>query len=159
MTLPLHSSKTSRDGFGMIAVMITILLVGLAAVGIIQLINPALMTRNGRLTVDRMELIKSAVAKYKVNHGGSTQPTSLDHLVTTDGGAACALDNSTTSATYKTLQGWCGPYIDVTFSENSTEFKTDAWGTVFSWTSGTGTLRSCGSNRTCGDSDDITSTI
>ena len=156
MILPLLSKKTSRDGFGMVAVMITILLVALAAVGIIQLVNPALMTRNGRLTVDRMEIIKSAVAKYKANHGGSTQPTSLDHLVTTDGGAACALDNTTTNTTYKTLQGWCGPYVDVVFSENSTEYKTDAWGTAFTWTSGTGTLKSCGSNRTCGDSDDIT---
>jgi hypothetical protein len=32
----------------------------------------------------------------------------------------------------------------------------DGWGTTFSWTSATGVLRSCGSNRTCGDSDDIT---
>jgi hypothetical protein len=159
MTSLYHSSQHSRSGFGVVGVMLTILLVALAVVGVIQLVNPALMTRNGRMTIDRMEVIKAAVIKYKANHGGSTYPTSLDYLVSTDGGAACALDNTTTNTTYKTLQGWCGPYIDVAFGENSAEFKTDGWGTTFSWTSGTGTLKSCGSNRTCGDSDDITYTI
>ena len=156
MTLPYLSKKSASRGFGVVGVMLTILLIALAVVGVIQLINPALMTRNGRLTIDRMEAIKSAVAKYKANHSGTTYPTSLDHLVSTDGGAACSLDNASASATYKTLQGWCGPYIDVAFGENSAEFKTDGWGTLFSWTSGTGTLKSCGSNLTCGDSDDIT---
>jgi hypothetical protein len=159
MTLHYLFKKTSRDGFGVLGVILGVLLVALAVVGIIQLVNPAIMTRNGRITINRMETIKSAVAKYKANHSATTYPTSLDYLVSTDGGAACALDNTTSSTTYKTLQGWCGPYLDVTFSESATEFKTDGWGTVFSWTSGTAILKSCGSNRTCGDSDDISYTL
>lgn len=147
--------KTSNNGFGFLGAILTILLISLTVLGVVQLVAPALMTRNGRITVNRMDAIKTAVAVYKLNHSGSTQPTSLDHLVTTDGGATCALDNTPASPTYKTLQGWCGPYIDVAFQEFSTEYKTDGWGTVFSWTSATGILKSCGSNRTCGDSDDI----
>jgi len=155
MTLRSLFRKTSNGGFGMLGIILTILLISITVLGVIRLIAPGIMTRNGRITINRMEAIKTAVANYKTNHAGTTRPTSLDHLVTTDGGAACAVDNTPASATYKTLQGWCGPYIDVVFQGFSTEYRTDGWGTAFSWTSATGVLKSCGSNRTCGDSDDI----
>jgi hypothetical protein len=135
------------------------MVLSISVIGVIQLVAPALMTRNGRITVNRMDAIRSAVTTYKSHHGGTTRPSVLAHLVTTDGGAACAIDNNTASATYKSLQGWCGPYLDVVFQEFATEYKTDGWGTEFRWVQATGALTSCGSNRTCGDSDDIAYTL
>ena len=156
----LFLSKSDRQkGFGMMGAILVILVTSISILGVIQLVSPGLMTRNGRLTMDRMDLISSAVVSYKTHHGGSSRPTLLDHLVSTDGGAACAMDNTPASATYKKLQGWCGPYLDVVFQENGSEYKTDGWGTEFTWDSSTGTLTSCGANRSCGDSDDIVETI
>jgi len=48
--------------------------------------------------------------------------------------------------------GWRGPYIDASISD----WNKDAWGSSFVYSSSARTLVSCGENKICGDSDDIT---
>jgi hypothetical protein len=103
-------------------------------------------------TIARMEKIQAAVALYRTHNGAA--PATLDALVTRPPATpVCSVDSDTASASYRTLRGWCGPYIDVSIQQAATLFKTDGWGMAFQYSATT--LRSCGQNRVCLDGDDI----
>jgi len=51
-----------------------------------------------------------------------------------------------------TKQGWRGPYVDST----NADWSKDAWGTALVYSSAGRTIKSCGPDSTCGNSDDIT---
>ena len=104
-------------------------------------------------TIGKMDSLQKAIAKFKADSATSSRPTNLADLVTTTGAPCTAV-----TATSK-MQGWCGPYLEVIVSNNSTDYATDGWGTTFSWTSGTGVLTSLGPNKAVGGGDDITRTL
>lgn len=101
-------------------------------------------------TFKRMSTIQGAISVYKSQHGNAA-PNNLDDLISKTG-PNCDVDKNQNSATYRTLQGWCGPYLEKDFT-NSSNFKEDGWGTTLQYDKIN--IKSCGPNRTCGDGDDI----
>jgi type II secretory pathway pseudopilin PulG len=145
-----------ESGFSLLSLVFLILVIAFAGVAVTSAILPSALTRQVRETTDRAAAIRAGIQTYAFSHGGltGTHLPALDTLTTTDG-TACALDLTPPHSTYLTLQGWCGPYVDQIFLEDINSFKTDGWGTEFTYDSATTILTSCGPNRTCGDGDDI----
>lgn len=135
-------------------VLILLLLV-LGGVALVTVVKPNFSTANLRTTNERVAELRVAIDAYKINHGGTTPPPTLAALVTDDG-VVCDLDNAPASATYLTLQGWCGPYIDQLFTNFPLQYQSDGWGKALSYNAATQVLLSCGPDLTCGNSDDIT---
>ena len=137
-----------------------ILLLSVGTVLVLSVLTPGNSTVQNRTTTEKGNNLREGISRYKANHIVlATKPGNLDALITDDALAigACAFQNNTgVPTTYLTLQGWCGPYVDLPFAEDPNSFKTDGWGTAFSYTTATDVLKSCGPNRACGDADDIT---
>lgn len=141
-------------GFSFLAMVLILLLLVLGGVALTTALRPTLSSANLRTTNERVAELRVAIANYKVNHGGTTAPPTLAALVTDDG-VVCDVDNVSTSATYLTLQGWCGPYIDQLFTNFPLQYQSDGWGTPLSYNTTSLVLTSCGPDLTCGTSDDI----
>ncbi len=137
----------------MISVMLVILSISLAAVLVLSLAPPSILTGKTVQTRERLSDLKSAILKYYDDHGGF-YPVLLE-LLTLDEGIPCELDNDSGSPTYQKLQGWCGPYLDSIFAEDPNGFQTDGWGTLFEYDPVTGAVKSCGPDQTCGNGDDL----
>ncbi len=107
-------------------------------------------------TIVKMDRLAAAIARYKLNNptlAPDSKPAVLGDLITNVTGIAVCADHNASS----TLRGWCGPYLDISVSNDATDYTTDGWGTTFSWTRASGTLRSFGPNKVdnAGGSDDI----
>ena len=140
------------DGVGVIGLMMVILFVAMSATTVVLVIKTS--TSEASLTEKKGKALRTAINAYKLNHGAAlTAPPALTSLVTTDG-VACTFDNTPASGTYLKLQGWCGPYMDQPISENANDYRTDGWGTTFTYVADV--VRSCGPDRTCGNADDLT---
>ena len=153
MTLPL---PINQNGFGLLGVVFTILTLSLATVSVMTVITPSAITQQTRETVVKAAVLRAAIQSYQFSHGGvsGTNPPTLDDLVVTDA-APCTMDNVAIHVTYLFVQGWCGPYVDQVFSQNLNDFKTDTWGTLFSYNAGTTVITSCGADKVCGGADDL----
>jgi hypothetical protein len=134
-------------------VVLMIMTLALVASGMFVVLKPALNTGGSQVTTEKADILIKAIKTYQQQHS-SAAPPSLDDLVN-PGTPTCFADKTTTSLTYRTLQGWCGPYVDRVFSGAPSDFKNDGWSTVFQYGSIGPTLKSCGPDRTCGNSDDI----
>ena len=166
MTFRSLSNETihSTEGFGLIGVIFLILFLSITSVSIYTVLTSAQSSKQIRQTADTAALLRNGIRTYSLSHGGSAGalPLSLNGLVTTDGVISdgtvnCHTDNNPAHvATYLSLQGWCGPYINQVFQENPNEFKTDGWMSLFQYNSATGVITSCGPDRTCGNGDDLT---
>jgi type II secretory pathway pseudopilin PulG len=116
------------------------------------------------VTRDKMNAIKNAIvgdARFVAAGKYSKQgyeahclapPTTLTDLTTQPGAGTCA-------SAYDpfTKRGWRGPYISTTDST----YNVDGWGTTVQYfVAGppARTIRSCGADTVCGNSDDITIT-
>jgi hypothetical protein len=146
--------KLNTQGMGMISVITVILFTALAGTVVFGLIAPNLKVASTDETFKKMEAIKTAITLYRSHHS-TTPPASLTDLVQTVG-PPCDADTNPASPTYKTLQGWCGPYLDQPMAQNTDDYKTDGWGTAFVYDPGALTLQSCGPDQSCGGADDIT---
>ena len=157
ITNELKRSIADASGFGFVGLLFLILILSIGTVATITTLNMG--SREVSITTKRAAVLRSALSNYRTNHGGASAgsyPPNLDSLVTTDA-VPCNLDNVITNVnTYLTLQGWCGPYIDQPIAADSAAFKTDGWGTLFQFVTATGILTSCGTDRTCGNADDVT---
>ncbi len=144
------------SGFTLLSLVFLVLVISFSGIAVVTTLLPSALTRQIRETTDKAALIRAGVQTYAFHHGGvsGTHLPSLETLVTTDG-IPCAFDRLSTSPTYLSLQGWCGPYIDSVFLQNLNDYKTDGWGTAFAYDALTTVISSCGPNRTCGDADDI----
>jgi type II secretory pathway pseudopilin PulG len=149
-------SKTIRanneKGFSFLTVLVVVLMLSMLTGSLFLLTGPAQSVGQSDVTFQRVDVLQSALRLYKVHHA-NTAPATLDALVTLTG-AACTMNTTVGSPGYRKLQGWCGPYVNVVFTQDSNQFKTDGWGTLFQYD--TVTLRSCGPDRTCGNADDLT---
>lgn len=134
-----------------------ILTLSISVITFMTVINPSALTRQNRDTAQKAAVLRGAIQSYQFSHGGvsGSYPGNLDALAVDDSTGACTMDNTPTSTTYLLLQGWCGPYADRVFSQNSNDFKTDGWGTSFSFNSGTGVLTSYGPDKASGGGDDL----
>jgi prepilin-type N-terminal cleavage/methylation domain-containing protein len=155
----------SEQGFTLIEVLLTLLLIGiLVAVAVPQFSDYGNDAKNA-VTKNRMNSLKAAIsgdARF-VSSGQLTSigfeatcvglPTTLTDLITQPTSGTCA-------ATYDPFaqRGWRGPYV----SSTDTTWNLDGWGNAIQYFSSgppARTLRSCGPDGVCGDSDDITITF
>jgi type II secretory pathway pseudopilin PulG len=150
-TRTILQSVSKSDGFGLIG-MVLLIMITITSIFITSMLVPAMSNRQIKETEAKGKALKAAIAAFKANSASSSYPLSLSALVTTDGNTC----TTTGSGTSMALQGWCGPYMDQIIVENASDYQTDGWGTTFQYSSTTGVVTSCGPDRTCGDSDDIT---
>lgn len=75
-----------------------------------------------------------------------TVPTALSDL---------ASQGSFSSFDMYEKRGWRGPYVN-TNPGGDTTWSQDAWGTAFSYGASSRIIRSCGDDKTCATSDDLT---
>ncbi len=151
MILPFHTKKVfgCQSGLGMISVVLMLLVVSVTLTVSFSLLEP--QTRVGSVdeTIQKMDKIRTAVVRYRADSGSN--PSNLDQLIS-QAGTICAPDTNPTSPSFRQLRGWCGPYLSAEFTSGDLH-KRDGWGSLFAYDGIN--LRSCGPNRTCGDSDDI----
>jgi len=153
MTCQLLSRMGSQSGFGLLqTVMILLSFTALVLVSV-SMMDPITKLAAANATNVRLDALKAAINAYRAHIGDN--PPNLDALVTATG-AACAPDTNPSSPTFRSLRGWCGPYIDREF-QGSDQFKRDGWGALLQYNGNT--IVSCGANRTCGDGDDISITL
>jgi prepilin-type N-terminal cleavage/methylation domain-containing protein len=141
-------------GFTLIEIlMVLILLAILTRIGITQFTDYSKDAKTA-VTQDSLAALKRAIIGdsrvygdgqlikpgYIANTGNV--PTSLLNLVT---------QGSATTYDPLTKRGWRGPYVDNT----AASWNKDAWGTDFNYNSTVRTIKSCGPDLTCGNSDDI----
>jgi len=151
----LSTSEPLRDyesGFTFVGVLLLVMALALFVSALFLAIPPSESTRQVQLTMLRADLLQGAIRKYKLQNANSA-PASLSNLVISTG-TPCTVDTNSTHSTYRSLQGWCGPYLDLPIASAPNEFQTDGWGVLFSYNGIN--LISCGPNRVCGDSDDLT---
>jgi type II secretory pathway pseudopilin PulG len=152
VTLMILQLRSDNRGFSLMGmILLTIIISGLSGTAYI-LLEPSFTSNRFKRSEEKMNQINSAINVYKTHHSG-TAPAVHDHLVTPVA-PPCSVNTDPASSFYRSLQGWCGPYIDQVIAENANDFKTDEWGTAFQYDGVT--LRSCGPNKTCGDTDDLT---
>lgn len=138
--------------------MVLVLVSILAIVAIPQFVNLGNDARSA-VTRDRMNSIKAAIIGdarlvssgllnklgYEANCVGL--PSVLGNLIAQPAAGTCA-------SAYNpfTQRGWRGPYLTTTDSS----WSSDSWGTALQYSSAARTLTSCGADKVCGTSDDIT---
>jgi type II secretory pathway pseudopilin PulG len=135
--------------------MVLVIFMTAAAVFLTAMMVPMLSNQQTKETYSRGQALRAAITSYYSQV--SAYPSSLGDLMTQPGPVA-SCSATVAQGTNTELQGWCGPYLDQVFVENTNSYQTDGWGTLFQYSTSSSppTLKSCGPDRTCGDSDDIT---
>ena len=151
----LHSNchAFNDQGFGSLGLIIAILFLGIGTALVLTTLSPGVATARLAETIKKGETLKISVERYRAHRAAN--PSNLDELLLLGVQPPCSLDNVALSPTYLSLTGWCGPYVARIFSEDPDDWKSDGWGSTFQFLSGTGVLRSCGPDRTCGNGDDL----
>lgn len=139
----------SQAGFGLLQTLMILLAFTALVLVSVSMMDPVTRPAAANATNVRLDALKAAAIAYRAHIGNF--PPDLDALVTATG-AACAPDSNPSSPTFRSLRGWCGPYLDREF-QGSDQFKRDGWGALLQYNGNT--IVSCGANRTCGDGDDI----
>lgn len=148
----MRAFKTQPSGFTLIEILMVVLLVSIvSAFAIPQFID---FRKDAKIAVtqDRLNSFRLAItgdARTQrtgyISHMGAI-PSNLTDLTT----KGTKVDYDPISKT-----GWNGPYVDSTV----TDWNLDAWGTALVYSSSGRSIKSCGPNKTCGDSDDLTVTF
>jgi hypothetical protein len=134
--------------------MLVILAISIAAITVLAVIAPSLLNRQRLLTEAKGKILRVAIDRY--NGDGNSPLPSL--VILTSSASGCTPDAGVNPPV---MNGQCGPYVssrypylDVAGAAPSEEGLYDGWGTLFSYTSGTDSLKSCGPDRTCGSGGD-----
>lgn len=86
-------------------------------------------------TKRKMMKLQRAVENFRQNNLEDSLP-SLSGLFEKPGLISdCSYSYNNIAQGYNALTGWCGPYLDVTFENNSEDVYKDAWGVNFVFTS------------------------
>src|ERR1700722_1523371 len=118
-----------QRGFGFIAMVFTLMGLAVLSAAIFLAFPPSESERGVRVTMQRADVLQAAIRKYKAQNA-TTAPNVLTDLVNTTG-VPCAPDTSPSSSTYRSLKGWCGPYVDQMFTGTADEYLYDGWGLLF----------------------------
>lgn len=147
--------RLGSAGVGLLGMMLVILSLSLAVPLIMMVMSPGVDSQATQVSAMKADILRNGILLYQVNHGGSTLPPTLDDLVTTDAVPCVADNNPADGSKYKTMQGWCGPYVDQVFQQNPNDFKTDGWGNLFDYDNTNGDITSLGPDGILGTADDI----
>ncbi|MBF0299908.1 MAG: hypothetical protein HQK51_14375 [Oligoflexia bacterium] len=150
------NKSKSKSGFSYVSLIMLVASIGISATAIIAVMGPNILKKKIDETNKKMDRIEQAIILYKTHRLG-IPPATLENLLTTDG-VVCAVDTNMSSPTYRKLLGWCGPYVNIVFVGMETEYKLDGWGIAYEYgvdAQNGVSLKSCGPNLICGDSDDI----
>ena len=149
MTSPSPSDRPPAgrwdSGQSFIALLFGLAVLAIASAGVFSMVTVADQTARETETQARLDLWKSAIQTY-ASHNAAALPATLATLQGTV--TACSV------AASGKLSGYCGPYIGST-SFSAAELRKDSWGTDLVYDSAARTLKSCGANRTCGNTDDL----
>ena len=114
-------------------------------------------------TQSQIDVLKNAVIDYRRNN--PTIPLSNYAALVSKPGtmSSCNLSYNGTLTTMQVPSGWCGPYLDTSnFLATTSAYQVDGWNTGFQLSS-TGsagsylyTIKSCGPDTVCNNSDDLT---
>jgi general secretion pathway protein G len=142
-----------KAGFTLIEVILVILLIGIMAGLAANLLTNTLDQARFDEAQKKMTVLSNAiVGNPDLNTNGIRSdfgfvgdigrlPTALTELVTQ--GALPAWSAATGV-------GWHGPYVPGDFAQNPDGYRTDGWGTLFTYTSATGVITSLGSDSAAG---------
>lgn len=143
--------RLPASGFTLIEILMVVVLIAIvSAVAIPQFVDFRSDARRA-VTQDRLASFRTAiVGDSKTGKRGfladlGRVPNNLNEL--TSRGALATYDPITKI-------GWNGPYVDGTVSD----WNRDAWGTNLSLDTTNRLIRSCGSDLSCGNADDLTVT-
>lgn len=132
--------KLSERGFTLIEVLLVIIVIGIMAAVAFKSMDVALDNSRWDATTQEMEKLSWAIAGNSDLYANGVRadfgyvgdvgslPPNVDALVTNPGGYAT----------------WRGPYIQNDFTQNPNDYKTDAWGNLYTYTGGV-TIASGGS--------------
>jgi type II secretory pathway pseudopilin PulG len=152
MTSASHSECKGISGFGLVSLMLVILVLSIAAITVMAWIAPSLATRQRLDTESRGKALRVGIDRYIADNGSS--PGSFDNLL--NPGTACGIN---TAVNPPVRSGWCGPYIEPLIAnavnDYGQDYKKDGWGVEFWYNSTGNALKSCGPDRSCGNSDDL----
>lgn len=151
MTSLSNFKRRNEKGLTIFSVMLIMVALGGTTLVAYLAVDPTIFASQADVTVHRIDRLRAAIKKYQSHHDG-TAPGALDDLVIFIP-PACEVDRDETSPTYRKLKGWCGPYLDRTIEQDLQAFKRDGWGQTIQYNGST--LTSCGSDRVCGNGDDI----
>lgn len=146
---------SQTQGFTLIEVLMVIALLGIiSAVAVSQFVNFGDDAKK-QVTLARLNELRMAIIgdPNLVSAGQYTNPGFISQV----GSVPVALTDLTTQGAYTSYdpflkKGWRGPYI----STLEVNWNKDAWGIALVYNAGTRSIKSCGSNKVCGDADDIT---
>ena len=150
---PVRNAVARGAGFTLIEVILVILLIGIMAGLAANLLTNTLDQARFDEAQKKMTVLSNAiVGNPDLNTNGIRSdfgfvgdigrlPTALTELVTQ--GALPAWSAATGV-------GWHGPYVPGDFAQNPDGYRTDGWGTLFTYTSATGVITSLGSDAAAG---------
>jgi len=158
-------TKCHFAGFTLVELLMTILVLSiLTTIGVTQFTD---FGKDARIavTTEKLMALKSAIIGDPSFHAAGeytkqgfqvhcgAPPTILDDLITMPAAGTC-------STVYDPFlkTGWRGPYVSTT----DPSWNKDAWGTTFEYYvvgPPARTIRSCGPDKTCGNTDDISVTF
>lgn len=139
----IRSAVQSERGFSLVELLVVIVVIGILAGAAMQSMDVAIKDARQIKTERELEMLaKAIVGDPSVTNGTARSdfgyvgdigafPSNLQALYQNPGG-------------YST---WDGPYVPPEFSQDSTGFKTDEWGTLYSYSGGL-TISSTGSGAT-----------
>ncbi|MBF0316196.1 MAG: hypothetical protein HQK50_16595 [Oligoflexia bacterium] len=157
MTYLLTYNSSGIRGFTFISFITLTMLLSLLSLSTALLLRPALLTSKSIKTNKQLEHLAIAISNYKQHHNQTTPPTLNALLLKDAADALCSLESDHLSSNYGKLKGWCGPYLERTITDTQSEYFIDAYGKAFSYDGAS--IRSCGENQICGDSDDLFKTL
>ena len=156
---------STSAGFTLIEILMVVMLIGiLSAVGITQFVN---FNRDAKaaVTVEKLNVLKTAIvgdpkfvsAGQFTNAGFESHclapPATLTDLTVMPGAGTCAVAYDPFAK-----RGWRGPYI----SNTDPAWNKDAWGAAIEYFvlgPPVRTIRSCGPDLICGNTDDLSVTF
>ncbi len=132
------------SGFSLLEILMAVALVAIiSAVALPQFVDFR-TDAHASVTKERMASLRDGIQKFSTHMAAA--PSALSNL-TTKG----------SQPNYDPINkiGWNGPYVDGTVSG----WDQDGWGTAYQYSTASRTLKSCGPNKTCGDTDDLVVTF
>lgn len=151
-------SKNKTAAFTMVEMLMTISLVAvLGGIATVQFID---YRKDAKIAVTNKKLaeLREAIVGNPdlVANGAYVKPG----FIIDTGSVPASLDDLVTQGAYSSFdmyekKGWRGPYVN-TVPGGGVSWSQDGWGTNLNYSAGARTITSCGDNKTCGNSDDIT---